>query len=158
MLARQQRHVRITDTSVTVGGRLAQLDERVPPEVGLQRVAHQLLEPCLVEVVQRRLVLVPLFVHDLERLGHDEAPALLDATREVQVNLHVPVDVVEPLAVRAVHVDGELPGVAPVLDVLPGQRVGGALQLDDHFLHALAVSPFGEVEVPVWRVQHVPCL
>ena len=110
-----------------------------------------------VEVVQGLFVLVPLPVDDLERLGHDEAPSLLDASGEVQVYLHVPVYVVEPLAVGAVHVDGHLPGVAPVLDVLPCKRVG-ALQLDDHLLHALAVALLGQVEVTVRRVQHVPCL
>lgn len=38
---------------------------------------------------------------------------------------------------------------------LPGECIGGALQVDDHFLHPLDVFPLGQIKIAVWRLQYV---
>ena len=139
MLSWNEFHVRIAHAAVAVGGEVAKLDERVSPVVGGKCIFKQLLEPRLVKIMVRLLVLVALGIHQLERLRHDESHTLAHTTREVKVNLHIAVNVVKALAVRAVHIDGHLPSLSPVGDVPARERIGGALQFDDHLLHALAV-------------------
>ena len=150
-----QFHPIVAHAAVAVSGDVAKLNERVPPVVGGKRILEQLLEPRLVEIVVRLLVLVALRIYQLERLRHDESHTLAHAPRKVKVNLHIPVNVVKAFTVRAVHVDGHLPCLSPVGDVLARERVGGALQFDDHFLHPLAVGGLGKVEVPVWSAQYI---
>ena len=125
------------------------------PVDGIERISHELFEPGLVEEVYRLLVLIPFHVYDFERACHDKPSALLHASGEVKIYFRVPVDVVQALAAGAVHIDGRLPGIAPVLDVLPGECIGGALQVDDHFLHPLDVFPLGQIKIAVWRLQYV---
>ena len=105
--------------------------------------------------MNRFLVLIPFHIHDFERTCHDKTSALLHTPGEMKVYFRVPVDVVQALAAGAVHIDGILPGIAPVLDVFPGECIGGALQVDDHFLHPLDVFPLGQVEIAVWCLQYV---
>ena len=154
MLARYELHPVVADAAVPVGDYVAEFYERVTPIDGIERQLHQLSEPCLVEIVCRVLHLLAVRADNLERARHDEALALLDTAGQVQVSVHVPVDVVKRLAVWAVHVDGQLPGVAPVLYVLPRQRVGRALQVDYHLPHFPAVAFLCEIEVSVSRMQH----
>lgn len=139
MLPWNEFHIRIARTSVTIGGEVAKFDERVSPKIGGKRIFEHLLEPSLVEIVVCLLVLITLCIDQFEGLRHDESYTLANTAREVKVNLHIAVNVVKALAVRAVHIDGHLPSLSPVGDVPARERIGGALQFDDHLLHALAV-------------------
>ena len=116
---------------------------------------HELLEPCLVEVGQRVLVFLAVVGHQLERAREHEALALFDAAREVGVNFHVPVHLIEAQAVGVVNIDGHLPGSSPVAQILACEAVGGALYLHHHLAELLAVAFACQVEVAVRSVQHV---
>ena len=155
MLPRNEFHVRVAWTSVAIGGEVAQFDERVTPEVGVERIFEHLLEPRLVEKVVSLFVLIAFGIDQFERLRHDESHPLTHTSREVKVYIHIAVYVVEPLAVRAIDIDGHLPGKSPVGNVPACERIGGALQFDDHLLHALAVGRLCQVEVSMRRVQYV---
>ena len=84
--------------AVAVSYDIAKLDERMAPPDRLKTQAAQILEPCLVEQMLRRLVLFAFLVNELERARHHEPDALLYAPREVRVRHGIPVDVVEFLS------------------------------------------------------------
>ena len=115
--------------TVAVAYHIAQLDERVSVPDGLQAQAAEVLEPRLVEEVQRVVVGVALVVDEFERAGHHEARALLYAAGQMRVGHGVAVDVVEPQARRVAHIDSRLPGVAPGCDVVARKPFGSAEQL-----------------------------
>ena len=127
VLARYESHVVIAAHAVAVLHDVAEFDERVPPIDRIERKAAELLEPGLVEVVQRLVALITCGVHELERFCHDKTLTLANAAGEVPVGIRVAVDVVESLPVGVINVDGELPRLAPVGDVLTGECVGGLL-------------------------------
>ena len=58
----------------------------------------------------------------------DKTSALLHTPGEVKVYFRVPVDVVQALAAGTVHIDGILPGIAPVLDNLKKGIFSGKLK------------------------------
>ena len=155
MFAGNEPYPVVTDIPVFVGDRIAQLDERMSPIIGIEGIKQQLFEPLLVEIVQRLFILIAFRIHDFEAPCHDEPFALLDTPRQMQIDRHVTVDVIQSLPVRAVDVDGHLPGVTPVPDVLAGERIGSAMEIDDYFLEPSLVVFLRQIEIPVRRVQHV---
>ena len=155
VLARYEPHAVIAAQSVTVLHDVAQLNERVPPVYGIKGKTAQLLEPRLVEVMQCLVALVPVCVHEFERLSHDEAFTLADTARKVAVSVRVAIDVVQPLTVGVIYVDGHLPRPAPICNILSRQGVGGPLQCHDHMLHTLAVIFLGKVETAIGSVKDV---
>lgn len=155
MFAGNEPYPVVTDIPVFVGDRIAQLDERMSPIIGIEGIKQQLFEPLLIEIVQRLFILIAFRIHDFEAPRHDEPFALLDTPRQMQIDRHVTVDVVQPLPVRAVDVDSHLPGVPPVPDVLAGKRIGSAMEIDDYFLEPSLVVFLRQIEIPVRRVQHV---
>lgn len=68
------------------------------------------------------------------------------------IDLDIAIDVVELLTVWRIDIDGHLPCVAPVGNVLSCERVGGALQPDDDGLYSFWIFGLCEVEVAVGRV------
>ena len=65
------------------------------PQIGLERVFQQLLEPSLVEEVERLVVDVALGIDELEGLSHDEAYTLAYASGKMEVYFDVSIDVVK---------------------------------------------------------------
>ena len=154
MLARYKRYPAVADTAVSISCDIAQFNERVSPIDRVVSVFEQLLEPGLVEVVLCFLVLLSLGIDQLERTCHNESLALLDTARQVQVYQCVAVDIVEPLPVRTVYIDGHLPSVAPILHILARERFCCLLNVYDDLSRSLLVS-FGKIEVPMWGVYDV---
>ena len=118
MLAGNERHAGECGMAVAVGDDIAKLDERVAVPYRLQAKLRHSPEPRLVEQVLRRLDLVAVLIHELERARHDKAHALLYAAREVRVGHGVAIDVVELLPGRVARIYRALPCPAPVLDVV----------------------------------------
>lgn len=97
--------------------------------------------------------LVAVGVHELERLGEDEALALLDTAREMQVHLHVAVNIIKEASVRRIHRESTLPGIAPVSEVLSRKRVRRTLQTNEHLVDLVAVRGAGEVYRAIRRAK-----
>lgn len=153
MLARYECDAAVAWASVAIGDDISELDEGVSPISAVEDEAAEAFEPCLVEVMKGLLVLRAVVVDELEGLGHDEPLPLRDAPREMGVDLDIAIDVVEALTVGRIDIDGHLPGVTPVSDVLACEGVGGALKADDDGLDLFGIVGLGEVEVAVWSVQ-----
>ena len=155
MFSRQQPHAIVAETTVAIGDEVAQFDERVSPIDGVEHIAAELFEPCLIEVMCSFLGLVAIGIGQFERLGHDEALALCDTAGEVCIDGRVAVDVVEVAAVWRVDVDGPLPGLPPGGNVLACECIGSLLKGDNHTAEATAVVIASQVELAVWGAEHV---
>ena len=157
VLARDELDAAVCWASVAVGGDVWKLYERMAPVAALEHESAELLEPGLVEIVLRILVLIALSIDELEGPGHDEADSLLYATGEMRVDLDIAIDVIEPLSRGRVDIDSHLPGLPPVGDVLACEGVGGALQGEE--CRACSCVSLGEIDVAVGCAQDVgaPC-
>ena len=69
------------------------------------------------------------------------------------VDLYIPVYVVEALTVGRIDIDGQLPCVAPVGNVLSCKGICGALQPDDDGLYCFWIFGLGKVEVAIGSVE-----
>ena len=118
-------------------------------------MAQELLEPRLIEEVDGVVLRIATLILYLERLGEHEPLALLDAAREMVVDVGIPIDVVEPLTVGTVHIDSPLPRRAPVLDVGTRERFRGALYFCHQLRNPPAVGILGEVVVAILGVYDV---
>ena len=67
VLSWQQGYPAVADTAVPVSRDVAQLNERVPPINGVERILEQLLEPGLLKEVFRFLVLLSFGIDQFER-------------------------------------------------------------------------------------------
>lgn len=84
-------------------------------------------------------VLFSRTVHDAEALVHDIALALPHAAGEVHIHIHIAINIIQRHPVGVLHIDGLLPGVAPVAQVFLGERFGLQLQFYRYFANP---SPF----------------
>ena len=71
------------------------------------------------------------------------------------VDLYIPVYVVEALTVGRIDIDGQLPCVAPVGNVLSCKGICGALQPDDDGLYCFWIFGLGKVEVAIGSVEDI---
>ena len=108
-----------------------------------------MLEPGLIEEVQRILILVTFSIDELERARQHEAVALLDTAGEMEVDVDIAVYVIKPSAVRVVNIDGQLPCAAPVGQIFSGQGISGALYLKYDGPGRFAPLRLGEIEVSI---------
>nr|WP_298560277.1 hypothetical protein [uncultured Prevotella sp.] len=106
VLAVDEAHAVVGKAAVTIGGEVAHLDERVPPVGRGEHQSAEVVKPLLLQEVPQLIVGRAILVLDVEGTGEHEAHPLPDAPGEVCVDVGITVDVVEPLAVGAVHVDG----------------------------------------------------
>ena len=143
VLAVDEAHAIVGKAAVTIGGEVAHLDERVPPVGRGEHQSAEVVKPLLLQEVPQLIVGRAILVLDVEGTGEHEAHPLPDAPGEVCVDVGITVDVVEPLAVGAVHVDGQLPCTPPLHDVALGECLCGALQLGQDALHLSAVALSG---------------
>ena len=127
ILAVYQLHTIEAWATIAISGNVAKLNERVTPIDGIQGKAQKLLKPCLVEIVQRIILHILILVNDLEGTSHHKALALFNASRKVRINICIPIDVIETLAVWTFHTDCHLPGIAPVLHIRASECLSGAL-------------------------------
>ena len=104
-------------------------------------------------------ILRTFLIHNLETFVQDEAASLLHASREVQVHLHIGIDVEQAVTLWKLHIQGQLPSLPPFLQVVTGEVLGLQHELAHNVLATSDVTRFGKVEVfiPLWYSEFLLC-
>ena len=128
------------------------------PVEAVKRQFAELLKPRCIKEPLRLFIGRAVRLFEFETAGHHKALALGDTARQVEVHRYIAVNVVKAAALGVLHVDGLLPGHAPVGNVLSGERIGGALHFNHHLSYALTVGRLGHIKAAVGSVQDVLCI
>jgi len=130
---------------------IAQFDERVAVVIAFQCQPQELLKPGSFQQFCQFRILHTLCIAELETFVQHKSHALLHASGQVQVGIHIGIKIQQTGTVWVVYVDSHLPCTPPVGQVAPCQCFGKQLELDAHFLDAPSFGGIHPVEIFYFR-------
>ena len=119
--------------------------------IAFQCHSHEFLKPGSFQQFRQFRILHSFCVAELETLVQYESHALLHASGQVQVGIHISIKIQQTCTVWVVYVDSHLPCTPPVGQVTPCQCFGKQLELDAHFLDAPSFGSIHPVEIFYFR-------